>query len=55
MRDLLPIAGKLGAILKDRHETIAIKPSRRDRHPKFESAVMIDTPPLGVLRLSRFF
>jgi nicotinamide-nucleotide amidase len=27
MRDLLPIAGKLGAILKDRHETIAIAES----------------------------
>ena len=27
MRDLLPIAGKLGALLKDRHETIAIAES----------------------------
>src|SRR6202166_4464198 len=27
MRDLLPIGGKLGAILKDRHETIAIAES----------------------------
>jgi nicotinamide-nucleotide amidase len=27
MQDLLPIAGKLGAILKDRHETIAIAES----------------------------
>ena len=27
MRDLMPIAGKLGALLKDRHETIAIAES----------------------------
>jgi PncC family amidohydrolase len=27
MQDLLPIAGKLGALLKDRHETIAIAES----------------------------